>query len=191
MTNAPALMNQDGRPMMPVHSPLYALGVSKRLFLASTSLSGVTIPVNASGVNGVFTLENPAASNVNIELIRLHLALSGTTVAVIGGVALAYQNPLTALATTTLGTITSCQIGSGASSAANFYTAGHFTGTPSVLMHLGISFGTTADGAGPLTAISDLTGLILPPGAAITVVGNAAQTQPTALSLLFAENPIL
>ncbi len=160
-----------------------------RLFMASTAIAGTVIPVNASNLVSTFTLANPLASGVNLSLLRYRLGLAGTTTAVIGNISLAHQTPYTAFTTTTLGGLVNTQLG-GLAPNAICYTAATFTGTPTLIGTLGLSFGTTAAGAGPSNAVCDLDGEItVPPGGAVTIVGNAAQTQPMAQSLLFAEIP--
>lgn len=160
------------------------------VFIGSTLVAGTIVPVNAASLVSTFTLFNPAASNHNLHLISYDVGIDGTTTAVIGGLFLAYQKAGAALATLTEITSTNALIGGGVSSVAHLYSAATYTGTPTILMSLGISFGTTGANPGPIVAHRDFDGtVIIPPGVSVTVVGNAAQTQAMAQTFIWAELP--
>lgn len=189
---ATAVLGDQGEQISTeLHGKWYSQAAKGKLFEFSTAIAGTIIPVNASNLVSTFTLVNPASSGVNLELVRYKLGLAGTTTAVIGNISLAYQSPYVALATLSLGGVTNLLIGSGTSTNAQcFPTGGTFTGTPSLLGTLGLSFGTTGASPGPVSAVHDFDGaVILKPGTAVTTVANAAQTQAMAQSLIFAEVP--
>lgn len=192
---APGVLQATGGPegeqfAAEIHGKWYHRAKAGQLFKAATALAGTIIPVNAATLNSTFTLLNPLGSGVNLELARYKLGIAGTTTAVIGHIALAFQASPTAFTSITLGTIQNCLLGSGTAAKSTFYTGATFTGTPTILETLGLSFGTTGAQPGPITAVADIDGdIIVPPNCAITIVGNAAQTQAMAQSLTFAEVP--
>lgn len=173
-----------------IHGKYGSRALAGQLFIGATALAGVVIPVNANNLVSTFTLYNPATSGVNCEINKFALGIAGTTTAVIGDLALAWQNTAatTALASTTaLANINNAKLG-GASPKALLYSAATYTGTPAVLENLGISFGTTGAAPGPGVVNLDIDGtVIVPPGYSITLVGNAAQTQAMALTIKWTE----
>ena len=65
-----------------LHGDYYEAASRGQVFTASTVIAGVVVPVAAATLNSKFTLWNPAASGVNVELISIFLmADNATTVA--------------------------------------------------------------------------------------------------------------
>lgn len=173
-----------------IHGKWYHRARAGQLFIGSTALAGTVVPVNAASLVSTFTLFNPVNSGVNVELARYLVGLAGTTTAVIGNLALAFQFNGTALASLTALTPQAAFIGTGSAAKASLYSAATYTGTPTVLMTLGLSFGTTGAQPGPVTGSVDFDGtIVVPPNCSLTVVGNAAQTQAFTQSLIWAEIP--
>lgn len=191
---AVAILGDQGEQITShLHGKWYQQAAKARVFVGSTLIAGTVIPVNANNLVSTFTLYNPVGSGVNVELINYKLGLAGTTTAVIGNVGLAYQNvaATTALATTTAVTPTNALLGAVTAAKALLYSAATFTGTPTFLQTLGLSFGTTGATPGPAVAMADFDGtIVLQPGYAITVIGNAAQTQAMSQALTWAEVPL-
>lgn len=172
-----------------LHGKWYYRAKSLQSFIGSTAIAGTIIPVNAASLVSTFSLYNPIGSGVNLELIRYRLGLAGTTTAVIGNVGLAFQTTY-ALVTQNLGGITSTLLGGSTSQKGIIHVKNKCTGTPSFLETLGLSFGTTGANPGPVAASVEFDGSILvPPGAAVMTVANAAQTQAMAQSITWAEIP--
>ena len=178
-----------------LHGKWYTAARNGRLFIDSLAHAGGVIPVNASGLVSTFSLWNPAGSGVVVELYKYLLGLSGTTTAVIGNIGLVEQlNVGSAIAVP--GTLTAvapapAMRGGSAASAVRFYSALTHVGTPSFLMTLGLSFGTTGATPGPAAAVHDFDGsVLLMPGTIISTVSNAAQTQAMAQTLIHAEWPL-
>ncbi len=174
-----------------LHGQKFHHAINKRLYLGTTAIAGTIVPVNASALVGTFTLLNPPGSGVNLEILRYRAAADGTTTAVIGSVDLAYQANPNVFTTGTLAGITNCLIGTSTTGKGQLYDHCTFAGTPTLYGTLGVGFGTTGMTPGPDLIQVEFDGeLIVPPNVAITVVGNAAQTQPLIQSILWAEVPV-
>ena len=173
------------------HGKWYHRARAQQLFVGSTLIAGTTIPVNAASLVSTFTLLNPVGSGVTVELARYMLGLAGTTTAVIGNIGLAYQTNGAALASLTALTPVGMPLNGGIPSRCNLYSAATYTGTPTFLMSMGISFGTTGANPGPSpTNYFDFDGtVVISPGTSLTVVGNVAQTQPMSQAFVWAELP--
>lgn len=76
-----------------IHGKYYETASRGNVFVASTLAAGIVVPFIAATVTSTFTVVNPAASGVNIELIDLNvLQVPGT--ALITGLGMAFQGPL-------------------------------------------------------------------------------------------------
>lgn len=76
-----------------LHGRYYEHASRGNVFVASTLAAGVVIPFIAATVVSKFTLVNPAASGVNVELIDINvLQVPGS--ALITGLGVAFQGPL-------------------------------------------------------------------------------------------------
>lgn len=178
-----------------LHGDFYTAAYRGRAFIGATAMAGTTIPVNASNLVGTFVLWNPAGSGVNLEVISYELGIAGTTTAVIGSLALVFQagigSAIVIPTSQTALTPVAALVGSNSAPQGRLLSAGTLTGTPTVLMSLGISFGTTGATPGPVSNSFNFNGrLILPPGVLVTTVCTAAQTQAMQQQFTWAEWPI-
>ncbi len=184
-----------------LHGQFYEAALNGKVYQATTLVAGVTIPVQATNIAGVFTIFNPLGSGVNVELIRFTHAFT-TTTEVVGQVALWIQTSIGA-ASAALTSLTALSvrpalwggssvnpIGSGQ---ASVYSAATFTNTMATNMFQGpILFGPGAVTSTNNAAMNyDFNGnTILGPGAAGTVAGFAAQTQTSSMTIIWAEWPV-
>lgn len=183
-----------------LHTQFYTPTINGKVFQATSLTAGVTIPVQAGNLAGVFTIFNPLGSGVNVELIRFSHAFT-TATEVVGQVALWIQTSIGA-ANAALTSLTALSvrpalwggssinpIGSGQ---ASVYSAATFTSTMATNMFQGpILFGPGATTSTNNTANHyDFNGnTLLGPGAAGTVAGFAAQTQTSCMTIIWAEWP--
>lgn len=86
--------NKEGGQLVGhLHGKYYEHASRGNVFVASTLAAGIVVPFIAATVASKFTLVNPAASGVNVELIDINvLQVPGT--ALITGLGVAFQGPL-------------------------------------------------------------------------------------------------
>jgi len=160
-----------------------ALGTS---FFVTTASAGTTIPVIASGLVSTFTLFNPAASPVTLELIDYELAVINATT-VVSDISLYFQSGGAALATTTALTPQSAQLGVTTTPNALAYSAATFTSTLTKGPALA-AFGATTYAGAQIIRYAFNGKILVPPGTAVTIAGKAAQTQAMQQAFSWAEN---
>ena len=148
-----------------LHGKHFTANYRGKLFAATAA--AVTLPVNAASLVSVFTLWNPPASGINMEIVEVSVVnvLATTVVDAVGW----YFSTaaLTAAGTfTTAGTTQPLNVGAGFTSAGRFYSAYTHSGTP-VLVDIIGGYGAATDQTG-ITKFYDGR-LILPPGIAMSV----------------------
>ena len=171
-----------------LHGKHFTANYRGKLFAATAA--AVTLPVNAASLVSVFTLWNPPASGINMEIVEVSVVnvLATTVVDAVGW----YFSTaaLTAAGTfTTAGTTQPLNVGAGFTSAGRFYSAYTHSGTP-VLVDIIGGYGAATDQTG-ITKFYDGR-LILPPGIAMSVAMSttASTGSGITLSASWQESPI-
>lgn len=110
-----ALDQQSGLLVSETHGKYWAAARAGRIFMATTVIAGVALPVAAATLNSKFTLHNPSGSGVVCEPISFVMGIDSATT-VVNGIGFAIQRALTtnagiptsttAAAVATLGTAT-------------------------------------------------------------------------------------
>lgn len=171
-----------------LHGKHFTANYRGKLFVATAA--AVTVPVIASNLVSVFTLWNPPASGVNMEIVETSL-INVLATTVVDGTGWYFSTAaLTAAGTfTTAGTTQPLNVAAGFTSAGRFYSAYTHSGTPVLVDIIG--------GYGAATASSAVTKfydgrLILPPGIAMSVAmsTNASTGSGITLSAVWQESPI-
>lgn len=184
-----------------LHGKYYQWAYRGRLFIGSTPIAGVAIPISSTTAPTP-VLWNPAGSGVNLVLIRYTAAYTGGTGAVSGfgyyaltaaGSAIATGAPVSAFAATTP---TNALIGAGQASKAKFSATGTVTlaaaGTLVKAASLGqaVAAATNANLPAP-GLIEDFDGsIIIPPGVLFYPAATAASGDTFAQSLTWYEAPV-
>jgi hypothetical protein len=184
-----------------LHGDFYSAAYYGNLFQATTLVAGTTIPVQANNLVSTFTIWNPLGSGVNVELVRYSFGQT-TTVFVVGAIALWIQTAvgganvvpasLTALSVRPA-LWSSTSVNPIASNKAGMYSAATLVNTMATNMWQGPVLwspgAVTSTGTGPNNY--DFNGTtLLGPGSLATVAAFAAQTAPTAQSMIWAEWPV-
>jgi hypothetical protein len=179
--------NQGSGYMDAVHGKWYAANYAGKVFWAATTAAGVTIPGSAVTVLS-FTLYNPVASNVNLEIISWHIAFTNPTEVVTSakfGVVTNMTTPPTSIN----------QIASQSGMLGGHGGIGVAASTVTIPVALavpyypsGFTIQATADGLVNTNVEYDGK-LVLPPGSLITPCGGP-QTQPTYIAAVWAEWPV-
>ena len=171
-----------------LHGKHFTANYRGKLFAATAA--AVTLPVNAASLVSVFTLWNPPASGINMEIVEVSVVnvLATTVVDAVGW----YFSTaaLTAAGTfTTAGTTQPLNVGAGFTSAGRFYSAYTHSGTP-VLVDIIGGYGAATDQTG-ITKFYDGR-LILPPGIAMSVAMSttASTGSGITLSASWQESPV-
>lgn len=178
-----------------IHPPLYEQAKAGNLYWGSTLVGGTIIPVNAASLVSTFTLWNPLGSGKNLVLQLYTVGLFNSATAVIGGLGLVYQagvgSGVVIPSSQTALTPVNGLVGSGNNTVAKLLSAGTCTGTPTFLMSLGMSWGTTTSAPGIFKGQFDFNGgLIIPPGVQVMTTSNAAQTAVMGQTFCWTEEPI-
>lgn len=188
------LAGQSGEAVVTeLHGKWYTAAKRGNVYISHTLVAGTTIPVNASGLVSTYAFWNPAGSGKNCELIRYDMGLSGTTTAVIASVALVFQaavgSTIAVPGSLTALTAVNGLLGAGGVPVATAYSALTHVGTPTRLMSMALSFGTTGASPGPVQSSYVFDGaIIVPPGCIVSVTSqSAAQTQPVMQGFTWAE----
>lgn len=148
-------------------------------------VTGVTVPVVASGLVSVASLYNPAGSQRNLEVISTDVGIVLAT-QVVNHVGLYFQAGIgsnTSIPTSqTVGTPVNGMLGAGAVSQGKFLTAATHVGTP-VLAAMIATFGaTTTTADNPIHY--DFDGkLILPPGSIVSFATSTAASTASGLAV--------
>ena len=192
-TTTPLLQDRYGAvvnsELMPV---FYTQAYFGNLFWGSTATAGTTIPIQASALAGTFVLFNPPNSPRNLVLVRYTAAFEAATL-VVSDVSLWYQLNIgtqnAALTSLTALTPHPGNIGGSSAPQALLYSAATFTST---LTKGPTLFGPSATtSTNPLPINYDFGGyFIVPPGAAVTTAGNAAQTSAAQQTMVWIEAPL-
>jgi hypothetical protein len=175
-----------------LHGDFYTLAYRGLSFFGTTATAGTTVPIQASALASTFCLWNPANSNKNVELLYYVLGLLNATT-VVSDISLYFQTGIgssnAALSSLTALVARPTLLGGSAAAQAGIYSAATFTGALNKGPTL-VTFGATSTTvAGPIEVA--LNGrVILPPGCAVSLAGNAAQTQAMQHTFYWAENPI-
>lgn len=185
--------NSGASYVTPLHGPYYAASLAGRVFVLATGAAGTTIPVQATNLVSTFTLSNPIASNVNLELLSYELGILNATT-VVASIDLYYQTNGAALSSTTPLTIRPALAGGQGVSVCTGYSAATYTNTVGTNFFRWANLTTfgavTTTNAQPITVDLTKRGLIVPPNTTITVAGSAAQTQAMTQTLTWAEWPL-
>ena len=88
-----ALDRQSSLLVAETHGKYFAAARAGRIFMATTVIAGVVLPVAAGTLNSKFTLHNPANSGVIVEPVSFVLGIDSATT-VVNGVGLAIQRAL-------------------------------------------------------------------------------------------------
>lgn len=167
-----------------------------KMFLGSTVIAGVALPVNAANVVSKFTLWNPAASGVNCELVEFGMGIDSATT-VVNGIVAGFQfgvgSTITAPGTlTALTTSVSIGPGAGVAPAATLYSAATLVNAAVLgpLMPIFGGFGATSDAAIAPDPHKFDGKVILPPGSLITFLTTVAAATAAFYGLTWIERPI-
>ena len=184
-----------------VHGKFYTASYRGATFTTSTLIAGVTIPVAAATLGGVFTVWNPAGSGKICELISCNIGTSSATT-VVNGIGLMIQRNLT----TTSGIPTSntaqavLPLGLGGSAAVGAYSASTCTNVaiPGVSAATAVpiafynmfDFGATSNAnAGPIEYFFDGR-LLLGPDSLVSVCTSKATETTAVITMTWAEWPL-
>lgn len=185
-TNLAVLAGKAGEQVIAdLHGKWYTAAYRGRLFVGSSLIAGVTIPVNTATA-ATFTLFNPAASGVNVELVTLDIgwpAAATTVVATILG-SISTQVPTSVTAGGFTGP---ALVGGSSTPQAKLYTAATITAITTHLPLLQIT--STADAM--VASHYEFDGrVILAPGNLITLTSTPVQTGVAIPSFSWAEWPV-
>jgi hypothetical protein len=184
-SNAAILQGKAGEQIAAeLHGKWYTAAYRNRVFIGSSLIAGVTIPVNTTTAP-TFTLFNPLGSGVNLELITFDVGWPAAATTVIGTL-LGSVSTQTPTAVTAGGTIISVPIGAGGVSQAKLYTAATIVAITTHIPLLGVT--STTDGM--IASHYEFDGrLIIAPGGLITITSTPVQTGVAIPSFAWAEWP--
>jgi hypothetical protein len=177
-----------------IHGKYFEVAKRGQLFIGSTLIAGVALPVNAATLVSKFTLWNPAGSGYDVELVEFAIGFTSAT-EVIGGICLGLQtkvstsggNPGTLTALTPVAGYAG---GSGSNKAA-LYSAATLTNAAVLPVYaLGMNFSATS---GPTSGANSYVfdgKIVLPPDTIATFVTNIAAETAATCSLSWAEWPM-
>lgn len=175
----------------------YATAASRgKMFLGSTVIAGVALPVNAANVVSKFTLWNPLTSGVDCELVEFGMGIDSATT-VVNGVVAGFQfgvgSTITAPGTlTALSTSVSIGRGAGVAPAATLYSAATLVNAAVLgpLMPIFGGFGAVTDGAIAPDPHKFDGKVILPPGSLVTFLTTVAAATAAFYGLTWVEWPV-
>lgn len=173
-----------------LHGSFYTANYRNRVFIATTAVAGVTLPVQAASLASKFTIVNPVGSGVNLELIDLDWGVQNAT-EVVNGIALFYQTGASAIAglsSLTVGTILPGTVQGGGVPNAIYYSAATHTGTPALYKLLGM-INATANGI-PQSHYEFNGKVIIPPATVVALATTIGAQANFIASLSWAEWPI-
>jgi hypothetical protein len=185
-SNQPILQGKAGEQILAeLHGKWYTAAYRNRVFIGSSLIAGVTIPVNTTTAP-TFTLFNPLGSGVNLEMITFDVgwpAAATTVVATLLG-SVSTQTPTS---TTSGGTTISVPIGAGGVAQGKLFTAATITAITTHIPLLQIT--STTDGM--VASHYEFDGrLVIAPGGLITITSTPVQTGVAIPSFCWAEWPI-
>ena len=171
-----------------LHGKHFTANYRGKLFAATAA--AVTLPVVASAMVSVFTLYNPPASGVNMELVEAS-AVNVLATTVVDALGWYYSTAVLSAAGTftTKGTVQGLVVGNNPANQGLFYSAYTHSGTP-VLVDIIGGYGAATDQAG-VTKFYDGR-LIVPPGIAISMAmsTNASTASGMTVSAVWQESPV-
>ena len=182
-----------------LHGKYYEAASRGQVFCASTLAAGIVVPFIAATVASKFTLVNPAASGVNVELIDISVQrVPGTSL--ITGLGMAFQGPLASTGgypgtlTVSTGSHGCTLVGSGTVPPCVHYSAATHTNVAIANLTPVIWFmntaATTIIREGPSMFSFDGK-FVMPPDTACCLVNSITGTQSAAaVSLTYAAFPI-
>jgi hypothetical protein len=187
---SPALGEHSQQLVADVHGKWFEANYRGKLF--TYNVTGVTVPVVASGLVSVFTLYNPPGSGVIGEIVSSQLGqvLATTVVDTVGWYSSSVA--LTGLGTfTTIAQARSCNVQGSAANAIKPYSAYTHSGTP-IREDIIMAFGATTDPSLALIEKQHDGRLILPQGIAMSVAMSTAAGTTSGLDIqaTWAEWPV-
>lgn len=167
-----------------IHGKAYYAAINNRLFIGSSLIAGVTIPVNTATA-ATFTLHNPLGSGVWMELFSLDLGWPAAAASVVATI-LGSVSTQTPTATTQGGVTIPVPVGGGGVAQGKLYTVATITAITSHIPLIQAS--TVTDTMNP--AHVDFDGrVVLAPGGIITLTSTPVQTAVSLPSFCWAEWP--
>jgi hypothetical protein len=166
-----------------IHGKFYTAARSGKLWMMAPLIAGVTIPVNTT-TSPTFTLFNPIASGVNLELVTFDWGFITTGTWVAAGIlgSIAKQTPTS----TTSGLNVLNPMNAGVPAASSFSAA---TIGAAITTHIPLLNTPTATSLAP--AHVDFDGkVVLPPGWLITITSTPVQTAVSMPMLTWVEWPV-
>lgn len=179
-----------------IHGKYYTAAARGKMFLGSTVIAGVALPVNATNLVSKFTLWNPATSGVDCELVEFGMGIDSATT-VVNGVVAGFQfgvgSTITSPGTlTALSTSVSIGRFAGVAPAATLYSAATLVNAAVLgpLMPIFGGFGATSD-AGIAPDPHKFDGkVVLPPGSLVTFMTTVAAATAAFYGLTWVEWPV-
>lgn len=174
-----------------VHGKYYSAAKRGNLFIGSSLIAGVALPVNATTLVSKFTLWNPLGSNKDVELVEFGIGIdSGTEV--INGLAVGFQRQVSVAGVpTSLTAAAGGQVNpyTGASSLANLYSAATLTNAAVLgpLMGMGINFDATTVGMRGMGTYAFDGKIVVPPDTLVTFVSTVAAITAAFCSIVWTE----
>lgn len=167
-----------------IHGKAYTAAINNRLFVSTTLIAGVTIPVNTATA-ATCVLHNPLGSGVNMEVFSLDMGWPAAVASTVGTI-LGTVSTQTPSATTSGGVITALPIGGGGVPQCKFFTAATVVASTT---HIPLIVLTgTAGQANPPRV--DFDGrLIIAPGGCMQLTSSPVQAQVSNPSFVWAEWP--
>ena len=180
-----------------IHGKYYTAAARSNIFLGSTVIAGVALPVNAVNVVSKFTLWNPLGSGVNAELIEFGIGIDSATT-VVNGIVAGFQFGVGA-ATTVPGTLTALTtsialggVSSGTTPKSTLYSAATLVNAAVLgpLLPIFGGFGAVTDGALAPDPHKFDGKVVLPPGSLVTFLTTVVVETATFCGLTWAEWPV-
>lgn len=179
-----------------IHGKYFTAASRGKMFLGSTVIAGVALPVNAANVVSKFTLWNPLTSGVNCELVEFGTGIDSATT-VVNGVVAGFQfgvgSTITAPGTlTALATSVSIGPGAGVAPAATLYSAATLVNAAVLgpLMAIFGGYGAVTDGSLAPDPHRFDGKVVLPPGSLVTFLTTVAAATAAFYSLTWIELPV-
>ncbi len=186
-TNPIAPCNPDGAPMFSeVHGKWYSAARAGRVYIATSLIAGITIPVNTT-TSPTWTLFNPATSTVNLELIHFDVGsiVAATLIQseILGSIS--KQTPTSTTALTPANIINPMSSGSPQASMFTAATIG-----AAITTHMPLFLAPAVAVAAGQTKYEFDGKVVLPPGWLFTVTSTPVQSGVLLPSLSWAEWPV-
>ncbi len=186
-------INQGGNPqgdvwVSEVHGKWYSMARAGRVFVATTLIAGVTIPVNTATAM-TFGIYNPVASGVNLELVSLAIGWPAADAPVVGTILGTVSQQTPTSVTLIANPVLQMPLGSpGAwSRVGQVFTAATFVASTSHIPLINLPVVTVPSG----NAYLEFDGkIILGPGEALALTSTPVQTAAAMPSLIWAEHNV-